>query len=184
MNEEYMPRLLKTYKEEALPRLKEQFGYKNDMAVPSVQGVVVNMGLGRAVQERKRLQDGMRDLAAITGQQPLVTKARKSVAGFKVRKGMEIGCKVTLRGSRMYEFLDRLISIAIPRIRDFRGLSSKGFDGRGNYNLGISEQTVFPEVDLDAVEFVQGMNISIRTTARTDEEAYALLEYLGVPFRR
>lgn len=184
MNDKYVPRLLKRYKEEVLPKLKEQFGYKNDMAVPRVEKVVVNMGLGRVVQERKRLQDGMRDLAAITGQKPLATKARKSVAGFKVRKGMEIGCKVTLHRARMYEFLDRLISISIPRIRDFRGLSDKGFDGCGNYNLGISEQTVFPEVDLDAVEFVQGMNISIATTARTDEEARALLEYLGMPFKK
>jgi large subunit ribosomal protein L5 len=184
MNDVYVPRLLKRYKEEVVPGLREQFGYKNDMAVPKLGKTVVNMGLGRAVQERKRLQDGMRDLAALTGQSPVVTRARKSVAGFKLRQGMEIGCKVTLRRARMYEFLDRLISIALPRIRDFRGLSPKGFDGRGNYSLGMSEQSAFPEVDLDAMEFMQGMNISIVTTARTDEEARSLLERLGMPFRK
>jgi len=180
----YVPRLLQKYREEALPALKEQFGYKNEMAVPRLRKVVVNMGIGKAIQERKRLQDGMKDLSVITGQKPIITKARRSVAGFKVRKGMEVGCKVTLRGARMYEFVDRLISIALPRIRDFRGLSPRRFDGHGNYSLGISEQTVFPEVDLDSLEYVQGMNVSITTSARTDEEARALLESLGMPFRK
>ena len=184
MNEVYVPRLLRKYRDEVLPGLRGQFGYSSDMAAPRLAKAVVNMGVGRAAQERKRLQDGMRDLAALTGQKPVTTKARRSVAGFKVRQGMEIGCKVTLRGARMYEFLDRLVSIALPRIRDFRGLSPRRFDGHGNYNLGISEQTVFPEVDLDAVEYIQGMNVSIITSARTDEEARALLESLGMPFRK
>ncbi len=184
MNEVYVPRLLKKYREEVLPGLREQFGYSSDMAAPRLIKAVVNMGVGRAVQEKKRLQDGVRDLAALTGQKPVTTKARRSVAGFKVRQGMEIGCKVTLRRARMYEFVDRLVSVALPRIRDFRGLSPRGFDGRGNYSLGIAEQSVFPEVNLDAIEFMQGMNVSIVTTARTDEEARALLEGLGMPFRK
>jgi len=162
----------------------EELGYKNALAVPRLEKIVVNMGVGKAQEEKKRLDDAARDLAMITGQRPVITKARRSVAAFKVRKGNPIGLKVTLRGPRMYEFLDRLISIAIPRIRDFRGLKPVSFDGRGNYTLGIDEQSVFPEVDLNHIEFAQGMDITVVTTARSDEEASRLLSLLGMPFAR
>jgi len=177
-----LSRLLERYKNEIVTGLMEELGYKNALAVPRLEKVVINMGVGKSQEEKKRLEDAAQDLAMITGQRPVITKARRSVAGFKVRKGNPVGLKVTLRGVRMYEFLDRLISIAIPRIRDFRGLKPNSFDGRGNYTLGIDEQSVFPEVDLDHMEFTQGMDITIVTTARSDEEALRLLSLLGMPF--
>jgi len=179
-----LSRLSERYKNEIIPKLMEELGYKNALAVPRLEKIVVNMGVGKAQEEKKRLDDAARDLAMITGQRPVITKARRSVAAFKVRKGNPIGLKVTLRGPRMYEFLDRLISIAIPRIRDFRGLKPVSFDGRGNYTLGIDEQSVFPEVDLNHIEFAQGMDITVVTTARSDEEASRLLSLLGMPFAR
>ncbi len=178
------PRLKERYLTEVLPKLKERFGIRNNLAVPRLDRIVVSMGLGKAIENRARIDAAVKDLATITGQRPVVTLARKSVAGFKVRKGMPVGCMVTLRRERMYEFLDRLISIAIPRIRDFRGLNPKSFDGHGNYNMGLSDQTVFPEIDAGQVEFYQGMNVTILTTARTDEQGYELLRLLGMPFRR
>lgn len=179
-----MSRQIERYKTEIIPAMRERFGYANVMAVPRLDKVVVNMGVGNAREDKTRLEQGQRDLAAITGQAPIVTKARRSVAQFKIREGYIVGLKVTLRGRRMYEFLDRLISIAIPRLRDFRGLSTRSFDSHGNYSLGIGEQLVFPEVKVDDVEVVQGMDITICTTARTDEEALELLRQFGMPFRR
>ena len=179
-----MARLLDRYKSEIVPKMMERFGRPNRMAVPRLTKIVVNMGVGNAHEEKTRLEEGQRDLAAITGQRPVVTKARQSVAAFKIREGFAVGLKVTLRGTRMYEFLDRLTSVAIPRLRDFRGLSPDAFDGRGNYSLGIGEQLVFPEVRIDDVQVVQGMDITICTTARTDEEAFELLSLMGMPFRR
>ncbi len=178
-----MARLMELYKEKAVPELVRKLGYTNWLAVPRLEKIVVNMGVGRATENQKRLEDAIRDLGTITGQRPLITRARKSVAGFKLRKGNEIGCKVTLRGRRMYEFLDRLISLAIPRIRDFRGFSPAAFDGRGNYTLGVAEQGVFPEVDLDKVEFVQGMDITLRIIGGTDETSKEMLKMFGFPFR-
>jgi len=175
------PRLLTKFREEVAGALREQFGYTNPMMVPTLQKIVINMGIGKATENKARLEHAQRELGVITGQKPLVTKARKSVAGFKIREGYPIGCAVTLRGARMWEFLDRLTTIAIPRIRDFRGLPNK-LDGRGNYTMGLSEQSVFPEVNLDKVEFVQGMHITFVTSARTDEEGLALLTKLGMPF--
>jgi len=177
-----MARLLEKYKNEIVPELMRRFSCTNAMAVPRMEKVVVNMGVGRATENKKRLEDAQRDLAAITGQKPAITRAKKSVAAFRVRTGNEIGCKVTLRRKRMYEFLDRLVSIVIPRIRDFRGFSAKAFDGRGNYTLGISEQGVFPEINLDKVEFVQGMDITIRITGNSDDASRELLRLLGFPF--
>jgi len=182
--EKYVPRLKKKYQEEVVPALMKKFGYKNIMEVPKIEKIVVNMGVGEAVQNIKALENAMNDLALITGQKPSVRRAKKSEAGFKLRKGMPIGAKVTLRRDRMWDFLDRLISIALPRVRDFKGLSPKSFDGRGNYNFGLEEQTVFPEIDYDKVDKIRGMNITIVTTAETDEEAKALLELLGFPFRK
>jgi len=182
--EKYIPRLRKKYQEEVIPALMKKFGYKNIMEVPKIEKIVVNMGVGEAVQNIKALENAMNDLALITGQKPSVRRAKRSEAGFKLRKGMPIGAKVTLRRDRMWEFLDRLISIALPRVRDFKGLSPKSFDGRGNYNFGLEEQTVFPEIDYDKVDKIRGMNITIVTTAETDEEAKALLELLGFPFRK
>jgi len=179
-----MARLKDLYKSQIVPELTKQFGYKNPMAVPRLEKIVVSMGVGRATQDKKVLESARQDLAMITGQMPVVCKAKRSVSNFKLRKGMEIGLKVTLRGVRMYEFLDRLISLAIPRVRDFRGLSPNAFDGRGNYSLGLSEQSVFPEIDVAKIEFQQGMNITIITSARTDEEARRMLELFGVPFRK
>ena len=178
-----MARLLDQYKEQVVPQLMQKFNYGNRLAVPRLGKIVVNMGVGRATENRKRLDDAVRDMATITGQKPVATRARKSVAGFKLRQGNEIGCKVTLRGTRMYEFLDRLISLAIPRIRDFRGFSPAAFDGQGNYTLGIAEQVVFPEVDLDKVEFVQGMDVTLRISAGSDEASRELLSLMGFPFR-
>ncbi len=179
-----MARLLERYKAEVVPALMQQFGYKNRMAVPRLEKIVLNMGIGNAHEDKTRLEQGLRDLTAISGQRPLVVRARKSVAAFKIREGFEVGLKVTLRGARMYEFLDRLISVAIPRLRDFRGLSTSSFDGRGCYSMGIGEQMVFPEVKVDDVQAVQGMDITVCTTARKDEEAFALLSLFGMPFSK
>jgi len=179
-----VPRLKELYKQSVVPAMMEKFGYKNPMEVPRLHKVVVNMGVGDAKENPRFLEAAMEDLAAITGQKPVVTVAKKSVASFKVRAGMKIGCKVTLRGDRMYEFLDRLFNAALPRVRDFRGTSPKSFDGRGNYALGIREQLIFPEINYDKVEKVRGMDIIIVTTAKTDEEAKELLALLGMPFSK
>jgi large subunit ribosomal protein L5 len=170
------------YREEVVPALKKQFGYGNIMEVPRLEKIVVNRGAGDAAQEAKLMDSYVAELATITGQKPVVTRAKRSVAAFKLREGMPIGCKVTIRGNRMYEFYDRLVSLTLPRVRDFRGISPKGFDGRGNFNLGLEEQIIFPEVDYDKVERVKGLTITIVTTARTDEEGQALLGGMGFPF--
>lgn len=177
-----MPRLKDTYKAEIIPAMMQKFEYKNVNQVPKVEKVVINMGMGDAKDNAKALESGMDDLAVIAGQKPIVTEAKKSVANFKVREGMKIGAKVTLRGDRMYEFIDKLISIAIPRVRDFRGLSTKSFDGRGNFAMGFKEQLIFPEVDYDNVDQIRGMDIIVVTTAQTDEEARELLTQMGMPF--
>ena len=179
---EYFPRLLKKYREEIIPDLQKKFKYKNIMQVPRLEKIVVNMGVGEAIENSKALDAAMEDLMVITGQKAKVTKARKAISNFKLRAGMSIGCFVTLRGWRMYEFLDRLINIAIPRVRDFRGLPDKSLDGRGNYNFGLKEQIVFPEIDYDKIDKIRGMNITIVTTAKTDEEAIELLKGFGMPF--
>ncbi len=179
-----MARVLEKYKNEILPALQSELGIDNPLAVPRLEKIVVSMGIGRATQNKQLLEVASKELALITGQKPVICKARKSVSNFKLRQGMPIGLKVTLRGKRMYEFFDRLVSIVIPRVRDFRGLNPRAFDGRGNYNLGLSEQTVFPEVPIDKVQFQQGMNITIVTSARNDEHAYKLMEKLGMPFRQ
>jgi large subunit ribosomal protein L5 len=171
------------YEEKILPELTKQFGYRNRMEVPKVVKVVVNMGLGEAIQNVKILDNAVEEIRLITGQHPVITKARKSVAAFKLREGVSIGAMVTLRRERMYEFIDRLINVALPRVRDFRGISPKAFDGRGNYSLGIREQIIFPEIQYDKVDRIQGMNITIVTTAKTDEEGRALLTLMGMPFR-
>ncbi len=178
-----MARLRDHYKEQVVPALMEKFGYKSVMQVPRIEKITLNMGVGEAVADKKVLQFAMDDMAKISGQKPVITRARKSVAGFKIREGWPIGCKVTLRAERMYEFLDRLINIAIPRIRDFRGLSGKSFDGRGNYSMGVKEQIIFPEVDYDKIDALRGMDITITTTARSDEEAKALLDGFNFPFK-
>jgi large subunit ribosomal protein L5 len=178
-----MNRLRERYLKEAVPGLKKEFGYTNVMAVPKIEKVVVNMGLGEATSNVKLIDVGADELARITGQRPVTTRARKSIAAFKVRKGMPIGSMVTLRGERMYEFLDRLISIALPRVRDFKGVSPKGFDGRGNYTLGLRDQLIFLEIDYMKVDKPRGMNISVVTTAKTDEEGRKLLQFMGMPFR-
>lgn len=179
-----MARLQKLYKETVVKQLLEQFGYKNVMEVPRLTKITINMGVGEAVGDKKIMDHAVEDLTKISGQKPQVTYARKSVAGFKIREGWPIGCKVTLRRERMYEFLDRFINIAMPRIRDFRGVSPRGFDGQGNYNLGVKEQIIFPEIDYDKVDAIRGMDIAITTTARTDEEARALLAAFNFPFRQ
>jgi large subunit ribosomal protein L5 len=179
----YTPRLRRHYDEVVRPKLIEQFGYKNPMEVPRIAKVVLNMGVGEAVGDQKRAQSAANDLGLIAGQKPVVTKARKSIATFKLREGMSVGTKVTLRKSRMYEFIDRLINIALPRVRDFRGLSPKSFDGRGNYALGIKEHIIFPEIDYDQVEQIMGMDVVVCTTAKSDEEAQALLKAFNFPFR-
>ncbi len=178
-----MARLKDRYLKEVVPALREQFDYTNVMQVPKVTKVTVNMGVGEAKTNTKLLDDAVEELAQITGQRPVITRARKSIASFKLREGMAIGCKVTLRGERMYEMIDRLVSIALPRIRDFRGVSPRQFDGKGNFAMGLREQTIFPEIDFDSVDQVRGMNIVITTTAKTDEEGRALLAALGMPFR-
>ena len=179
-----MARLAEAYKSEVVPNMIKQFGYTSPMAVPRVTKVVVNMGVGEAIQDGKLMDAAVDELSGIAGQKPTVTRARKSIANFKLRQGMAIGCCVTLRGQRMYEFLDRLMNLALPRVRDFRGVSPRGFDGRGNYTLGVRDQLIFPEVSYGKVQKVKGMNVSIVTTARTDEEARALLGGLGLPFRK
>ena len=178
-----MSRLKDKYQKEVMPALREEFGYANVMQIPRLTKLTVNMGVGEAKLNAKLLDDAVEELTQITGQKPVVTRARKSIAGFKLREGMAIGCKVTLRGERMYEMLDRLVSIALPRIRDFRGISPDQFDGRGNFAMGVREQTIFPEIDYDSVETFRGLNIVITTTANTDEEGRALLAKLGMPFR-
>jgi large subunit ribosomal protein L5 len=178
-----MTRLQEHYKEKVVPELTQKFGYKSPMEVPRIQKITVNIGVGKATQDRKILDNAFGDLTKITGQKPVLTKAKKSIANFKVRAGYPIGCMVTLRGQRMYEFLDRLVSIAIPRIRDFRGVSNRSFDGRGNYSLGVKEQIIFPEIDYDKIDALRGMNISITTTAKTDDEAKALLAAFRFPFK-
>jgi len=179
-----MPRLADFYKKEITGRLQKEFGYSNVMEVPRIQKVVVNIGVGEAKTDYKYMESSIAELRTITGQQPMMKRAKKSVAGFKLREGMPVACSVTLRGARMWEFLDRLISLALPRIKDFQGLSPKGFDGHGNYNLGLREQLIFPEIDYDKVSRIRGMNISIVSTAKTDEEAMSLLQALGMPFAR
>jgi len=178
-----MARLQKFYSEAVAKELREQFDYKSVMEVPRISKITLNMGVGEAVGDKKVLESAVGDMARIAGQKPVVTKARKSIAGFKIRDGYPIGCMVTLRGARMYEFLDRLVSVAMPRVRDFRGVSAKGFDGRGNYNMGVKEQIIFPELEFDKVDTIRGMNISITTTAKTDDEAKALLAAFKFPFR-
>ncbi len=177
------PRLKEKYRQEVIPALQKEFNYSNVMQVPALHKVVVNIGMGEAIQNNKAMDNAVRDLTDITGQKPVVTRAKRSVAAFKLREGMQIGCMVTLRGERMYYFLDKLINVALPRLRDFQGISPDAFDGRGNYTLGIREQLVFPEVDYDKVDKVRGMEITIVTTARTDEEGRRLLKLLGMPFR-
>jgi large subunit ribosomal protein L5 len=176
-------RLEKFYKDEVVPKLMKQFGYDNVMQVPRITKVALNMGVGEAVGNKKILENAVADMAKIAGQKPVTTKARVSVASFKIRDGWPIGCKVTLRRKKMYEFLDRLVNISLPRVRDFRGVSGRSFDGRGNYNMGIKEQIIFPEIDFDAVDAMRGMDIAIATTAKTNEEAKALLEAFRFPFR-
>ena len=179
-----MPRLKDKYQNEVVPALMDRFKYKNVMMVPKINKVTINMGVGAAVQDAKAMDSAVKDLTAISGQKPVITRAKKSIAAFRVRQGMPVGCMVTLRGDRMWDFLDKLINVALPRIRDFRGVSPRSFDGRGNYSLGIREQLIFPEIRYDDVERVQGMNITIETTAETDEEGLELLKALGMPFRQ
>jgi large subunit ribosomal protein L5 len=178
-----MARLKDKYAAEIVPALRDRFGYDNIMQVPKVTKLTLNMGVGEAKTNAKLLDEAAEEMALISGQRPVITKARKSIAGFKLREGMSIGCKVTLRGDRMYEMIDRLVSVALPRIRDFRGIAPDQFDGRGNFSMGIREQTIFPEIDYDSVGELRGMNITITTTAKTDEEGRALLSLLGLPFR-
>lgn len=179
-----MTRLKETYQKEIIDGMTKKFGYKNVMQVPKIEKIVINMGIGEAKENSKVLDAAMNDLAIITGQKPVTTKAKNSIANFKIREGMPIGCKVTLRGERMYEFLDRLVNLALPRVRDFRGVNPNAFDGRGNYALGIKEQLIFPEIEYDKVDKVRGMDIIIVTTAATDEEARELLAQFGMPFKK
>jgi len=178
-----MARLQQTYRDKVVPELVKQFGYRSVMQVPRITKITLNMGVGEAVADKKLLDAATGDLIKIAGQKPVPTKARKAIAGFKIRAGYPIGCMVTLRGNRMYEFLDRLVTVALPRVRDFRGISGRAFDGRGNYNLGVKEQIIFPEIEYDKVDKVRGLNISITTTAKTDDEAKALLAAFRFPFR-
>ena len=177
-------RLREKYLKTAVPALTQEFGYKNVMAVPRIDKISINIGLGEATQNAKLMDGAVAELTQIAGQKPVITKATKSIAAFKLREGMAIGCMVTLRGDRMYEFFDRLVNVALPRVRDFRGVSTKSFDGRGNYTLGIKDQLIFPEIDYSKVDKTKGMNISITTTARTDAEGVALLRHMGMPFRQ
>ena len=177
-----MARLKEKYNEEVTKALMEKFAYKNVMQLPKVEKIVLNMGLGEAITNSKSLENAVEDMTIIAGQKPIVTRAKKSIAGFKLREGMPIGVKVTLRGERMYEFLDRLVSIALPRVRDFRGINPKSFDGRGNYTMGVKEQLIFPEIEYDKVDKIRGMDITVVTSASTDEEALELLKQLGMPF--
>ena len=180
---EYEPRLRKKYKEEIIPQLMKDFSFRNIMQVPKLERVIINMGLGEAVQNAKLIESAVEELTAITGRKPIITRAKKSIASFKLREGMPIGVMVTLRGEQMYDFVDRLVSIALPRTRDFKGISPKAFDGRGNYTLGIREQIVFPEINYDKIDRIKGMNVTFVTTAETDEQGRALLKSLGMPFR-
>ena len=182
--EKYIPRMLTLYKSEVIPAMMQKFGYKNIMQVPRLEKIVLNMGLGDCKDNAKSLESAVADMATIAGQKPIVTRARKSVANFKVREGMNVGCKVSLRAEHMYEFADKLFSIALPRVRDFRGVPSKSFDGRGNYAMGIKEQLMFPEIDYDSIDKIRGMDIIFVTTANTDEEAQELLRLLGMPFEQ
>ncbi len=181
--EKTVPRLVEKYRQEVAPALREQFGYTNPMQIPRLVKIAVNMGIGKAVENKARIEHAQRELAAIVGQKPTVRVARNAIAGFKIREGYPVGCAVTLRGARMWEFFDRFVTIAIPRIRDFRGFPKK-LDGRGNYSVGLAEQSIFPEISLDRIEFVQGMDVTFVTTAKTDEEGFALLQQLGFPFRK
>jgi large subunit ribosomal protein L5 len=178
-----MPRLQDHYTNEVVPKMKERFGYRNPMQVPRIEKVIVNMGLGEAIENAKIIDSAAGEIGLITGQRPVVTKARQSISNFKLRQGLPIGVKVTLRRDRMYFFLDKLMGIALPRVRDFKGVSPKGFDGRGNYTLGVKEQIIFPEINYDKIDKIKGMNITIVTTARTDEEGLELLRLFGMPFR-
>ena len=179
-----MAKLHEVYKDKVVAELQEKFGFSSVMQVPQIEKITLNMGVGEALADKKILENAVADLEAISGQKPLITKARKSVAGFKIREGYPIGCKVTLRGERMWDFFERLVSIAIPRIRDFRGVSAKSFDGRGNYSMGVREQIIFPEIDYDKVDRVRGMDITITTSAKTDDEGRALLEAFNFPFKK
>jgi large subunit ribosomal protein L5 len=179
-----MARLKELYLKTVVPALTKEFDYKNPMAVPKIEKISLNVGMGEATQNSKLIDGAVNELTAIAGQKPVITKARKSIAAFKLRENMPIGCAVTLRGDRMYEFLDRLVNVALPRVRDFRGVSTKSFDGRGNYTLGLKDQLIFPEIDYNKVEKTKGMNISITTTARTDAEGQALLKHMGMPFSK
>jgi len=179
-----MARLKEIYKSKVVPGLVEEFKYTNPMAIPHIEKVVLSMGIGKAIQDKKFIESAKKEMTMISGQKPIVCKSKKSVSNFKLREGMEIGLKVTLRGIRMYEFLDRLINLAIPRVRDFRGLKTEGFDGRGNYSMGLSEQTVFPEINTAKVEYQQGMNITFVTSAKSDDEARKMLQLFGMPFKR
>jgi large subunit ribosomal protein L5 len=178
-----MSRMLEIYRDQVAPSLMEKFGYKSKMEVPRLTKITLNMGLGEAVSDKKVIEAAVADLTKIAGQKPVVTKARKAIAGFKIREGYPIGCMVTLRGARMFEFLDRFVTVALPRVRDFRGISGKSFDGRGNYNIGVKEQIIFPEIEYDKVDAVRGLNISVTTTAKTDAEAKALLAGFKFPFK-
>jgi large subunit ribosomal protein L5 len=178
-----IPRLKEIYKNEVVPAMIKEFKYSNDMQVPRLSKIVLNVGLGEAIREAKSIDAAVRDITSIAGQKPVVTKAKKSIATYKLRAGMPIGCMVTLRGAKMYEFYDRLVNISIPRIRDFRGMSDKSFDGRGNYTIGIREQIIFPEIEYDKIDKIRGLNITVCTTAGTDEEAKALLKVMGMPFK-
>jgi large subunit ribosomal protein L5 len=180
----YTPRLKKQFEKEIVPALMKRFGYKNVMEVPRLEKICLNMGIGEASQDSKLLEKALEDLTIISGQKPAVTKAKHSISNFKLRKGMEIGCRVTLRGMRMYEFLDRFISLAVPRIRDFRGLPDKAFDGQGNYSVGAREQIIFPEINVDKIDKIRGLNITFVTSANSDEEAFELLSGFGMPFRK
>ena len=179
-----MSRLKQRYTKEIAPAMGKEYGYKNVMAIPKLEKIVINIGLGEAIQNSKLLDNAADELGQIAGQRPVITRAKKSIASFKLRKGMPIGCSVTLRGERMFEFLDRLVNTALPRVRDFRGLSTKSFDGRGNYTLGLRDQLIFPEIPYEKVDKIRGMNVTIVTTARTDDEARELLKQLGMPFRQ
>jgi large subunit ribosomal protein L5 len=179
----FVPRLRETYRERVIPALMKEFGYRNPMQVPRLERIVLNVGMGEAIQNVKLLESAATELGLITGQKPIITRAKKAIAGFKLRQGMPIGAKVTLRSRRMWEFLDRLVALALPRIRDFRGISPKAFDGRGNYTLGLKEQLIFPEIEYDSIASIHGMDITIVTTAQTNDEGKALLKHLGMPFR-
>jgi large subunit ribosomal protein L5 len=178
-----MSRLRERYQKEIVPALAKEYSYKNVMAIPKLEKIVINIGMGEAIQNSKLLDAAVDELSLIAGQRPVITRAKKSIASFKLRKGMAIGCMITLRGERMYEFLDRMVSVALPRVRDFRGLPTKSFDGRGNYTIGLRDQLIFPEIDYAKVNKIKGMNITLATTAKTDDEARTLLRLLGIPFR-